>query len=167
MPPRTLIICKSVHHGNTLRVARVMAEILHADLASPEDMTPDCVSGYDAVGVGSGIYFGRFHADLRRWIERAPSAAHRPTFILSTAGLSCLWRLWHWPLRTQLSRKGFHVVAEFHCRGFDTVGPLWLIGGLNRRHPDERDLELAAEFARGVLRNLSAEGVSRSTQNIY
>lgn len=33
------------------------------------------------------------------------------------------------------------------CRGFDTWGPLWLTGGLNWRHPGERDLVRAREFA--------------------
>jgi hypothetical protein len=53
---------------------------------------------------------------------------------------------------TDLERKGFDVVGEFHCRGFDSWGPLWLAGGINRRHPDAQDLDRAADFARRLPR---------------
>lgn len=151
---KTLIICKSVHHQNTAQVARSIASVLHADVVAPEDVSAEKLQGYDLVGFGSGIYFGRFHAALRHWISQLPPDAslRRRAFVFSTSGLSVLWRCWHGPLKAQLKRKGFDVVAEFHCRGFDTVGPLWLLGGLNRHHPDERDLRNAAAFARS-LRN--------------
>jgi len=67
--------------------------------------------------------------------------------IFSTSGLPALAGLWHRPLRRLLGRKGFDVVGEFACRGFDTWGPLWLTGGLNASHPDERDLARARAFA--------------------
>lgn len=154
---RTLILCKSVHHQNTARVARIIADTLVADLRSPEEVLPSAVQDYDLVGFGSGIYFGRFHSALRRWIEQLPDASppHRRAFVFSTAGLPSLWRLWHWPLKSQLLKKGFEIVGEFHCSGFDTVGPLWLIRGLNRGHPDGLDLENTAAFARRLLTELS------------
>ena len=64
--------------------------------------------------------------------------------------LPFLAELWHAPLRRLLARKGFRVVGEFACRGFDTWGPLWLTGGLNRAHPDDRDLARAEKFAAGL-----------------
>lgn len=54
-----------------------------------------------------------------------------PVFIFTTPGLPFLAKLWHWPLKTVLAKKGYDVIGEFACRGFDTWGPLWLIGGLN------------------------------------
>ena len=47
-------------------------------------------------------------------------------------------------------RRLSNVVGEFSCRGFDTVGPFKLIGGVNKGRPDERDLENAKKFARGI-----------------
>jgi hypothetical protein len=70
--------------------------------------------------------------------------------VFSTSGLSCLWKLWHGPFKQELARKGFDIIGEFHCRGFDAWGPLWLVGGINRRHPDERDLSRATEFAHRI-----------------
>lgn len=153
MTERTLIICKSVHHQNTAKVAQAIADVLHAEICAPEDVSYARLAEYDLLGMGSGIYFGRFHSVLRRWVREMPSAPSqgRRAFLFSTSGLSFLWRVWHWPLKSRLRQKGWDVFAEFHCRGFDTVGPLWLMGGINRHHPDDRDLEHAARFAQGML----------------
>ncbi len=150
VPLRALIICKSVHHQNTAKVARVMAEVLKADIIAPEDATYEMIQDYNLLGFGSGIYFGRFHSALRSLVRQMPLelSVRRQAFVFSISGLSFLWPMWHWPLKTRLSKRGIDVVGEFHCRGFDTVGPLWLLGGLNRQHPDQRDLYNAAEFAR-------------------
>lgn len=151
--PKTLVICKSVHHGNTARVAARIAEPLRAEVAEPDAVPYTILDGYDLVGFGSGVYYGRFHDALRDWLQGLPTqaVARRPAFVFSTSGLSCLWRLWHRPFTRELARKGFDVIGEFHCRGFDNWGPLWLTGGINRRHPDGRDLERAAAFARRLV----------------
>lgn len=148
--PKTLVICKSVHHGNTARVAGRIAEVLRAEVAEPEAVPYTVLDGYDLVGFGSGVYYGRFHAALWEWLRGLPAvaAARRPAFVFSTSGLSCLWWLWHRPFTKELARRGFAVCGEFHCRGFDSWGPLWFAGGINRRHPDDRDLDRAAAFAR-------------------
>jgi flavodoxin len=74
-----------------------------------------------------------------------------PAFIFSTSGLSFLASFWHAPLKAKLTQKGFDVIAEFHCRGFDTWGPLRLVGGINKSHPDQHDLERADFFAHRLL----------------
>lgn len=149
---RTLILVKSVHHLNTARLARSIAEVLQADVLAPEDATAAIVDDYDLLGFGSGIYFGRFHAALRHWVNRLqPTTERRRAFIFSTAGLPALQTLWHRPMKKSLSKAGFEVIGEFCCRGYDTVGPLRLIGGLNRGHPDETDLARAIKFARKLL----------------
>lgn len=150
---RTLIVCKSVHHQNTSKVARAIADVLHAEICSPEDVSSEKLDDDILVGIGSGIYFGRFHSAVRRWVRQMPDRpAHgRRAFVFSTSGLPFLWRLWHWPLTSLLKKKGYEIVGQFHCRGFDTVGPLWLVGGINWRHPNNRDIEHAAAFARGLL----------------
>ncbi|MFM8291504.1 MAG: flavodoxin domain-containing protein [Planctomycetia bacterium] len=150
--PRTLVICKSVHHGNTARVAGRIAEVLRAEVAEPESVPYTALDGYDLVGFGSGVSYGRFHAALQEWLRGLPDAAvaRQPAFVFSTSGLSCLWRLWHRPFTRELARRGFRVCGEFHCRGFDSWGPLWFAGGINRWHPDDRDLDRAAAFARRI-----------------
>jgi len=145
-----LVICASMHHGNTARVARQIAAVLHADVRAPETVTVTSLDEHGLVGFGSGVYYGRLHESLFAWIGRLPDVPEltRPAFVFSTAGLPVVAKLWHAPLKRLLARKGFDVVGEFACRGFDTWGPLWLTGGLNRKHPDARDLERARAFAR-------------------
>ena len=58
---KTLIIYTSVHHGNTEKVAGVMASILNARLLQVKQATASMLDKYDLIGFGSGIYFGRHH----------------------------------------------------------------------------------------------------------
>jgi len=147
--PRCLIIVKSVHHGNTARIACEMAGVLGADVVAPEEIPFTSLAQYGLVGFGSGVFYGRMHQALFELLRGLPDAPEptKPAFVFSTSGLRCLEKLWHGPLKKLLARKGFDVVGEFSCRGFDTWGPLWLTGGLNWRHPDERDQARARKFA--------------------
>ena len=152
-PARSLILCKSVHHGNTARVAAAIAAVLGADIASPGDVPYTSLPRRELVGFGSGVFYGRMHQALFDWLAGLPDAPEpvMPGFVFSTSGLPCLAKLWHAPLVRLLARKGFDVRGAFACRGFDTWGPLWLAGGLNRKHPDAADLERAAVFARRIV----------------
>jgi flavodoxin len=47
-----------------------------------------------------------------------------------------------------LVNRGFSIAGEFSCKGWDTVGPLKLFGGINKGRPNEGDLEGARVFAR-------------------
>jgi flavodoxin len=150
MPAATpLVICASVHHGNTGRVARCIADVLHADVRGPDAVAVGSLDEHGLVGFGSGVYYGRMHESLFALLGQLPDTPEprRVAFVFSTSGLPFLAKLWHAPLKRVLARKGFDVVGEFACRGFDTWGPLWLTGGLNRRHPDEQDCVRARAFA--------------------
>ena len=58
---RTLILYASTHHGNTRRLAEAMAEAAGAELCDLlHDPLPD-LSGYDLIGMASGIYYGKLH----------------------------------------------------------------------------------------------------------
>lgn len=54
----------------------------------------------------------------------------------------------HKKLKKKLSEKGFDIVKEFSCKGFDTFGMLKYIGGINKNRPNEEDLEKAKIFAK-------------------
>lgn len=161
---RCLILCKSVHHGSTAKVAEAMREVLGAQVATPEETSYTSLANHSLVGFGSGVYYGQMHPALVDWLRGLPDAkaATIPAFIFTTSGLPVLARLWAAPMRRLLTRKGFAVLGEFACRGFDTWGPLWLTGGLNRNHPDERDLDRARRFANEIARKAcSAETLVR------
>jgi flavodoxin len=155
---RPLILCKSVHHGNTAKVAEAIAGPLGAETAVPQAVPCAGVQGCPLVGFGSGVYYGRMHGDLHAWLEGMPDSpgTETPAFVFSTSGLPWLAWIWHRSLRRLLARKGFRLLGEFSCGGYDTWGPLWLTGGLNRSHPDERDLERARGFATELSRRISS-----------
>ena len=147
-----LLILKSVHHGNTRTVAERIAKVLGAPIADPDQSLPSCLNDARLIGFGSGIYYGRFHRSLRRWIASLPSdcGEGRLAFVYSTSGLPFLSAIYHRPLVRALERRGFEIVGEFACRGHDTFGPPWLFGGINRKHPDADDLARAESFAADI-----------------
>ena len=147
--PKTIIVCASMHHGNTRRVAEIFADTLDADILPVLDPRSKGLEEWELVGLGSGIYYGRHHVSLLRlvdsWVE-----VPRKVFLFSTAGLPCL-RYWqHAALRRRVLRRGCKIVGEFCCAGWDSFGPLWLMGGLNRKRPNESDLLKARRFASGL-----------------
>jgi flavodoxin len=146
---KTLIVYKSVHHQNTARIAHAISEVLRADCAGPSECPYDKLASYDVLGLGSGVYYGGVHGELIDWVRGLPEehAGHLRVFVFTTSGLPVLAKLWTSSLKANLTKKGYEVLGEFSCRGFDTWGPLWLTGGLNRKHPDERDMQRARGFA--------------------
>jgi len=57
----------------------------------------------------------------------------------------------HAALRDKLRAKGYEIVGEFGCPGFNDNKFLKLIGGLNRGRPNADDLERARSFARQLV----------------
>ncbi|MCK4643622.1 flavodoxin family protein [bacterium] len=155
---RTLVICISIHHKNTEIVAKEIAEVLSADLLKPNEVEINTLSEYDLIGFGSGIYFGEHHRSLLNLIDKLPDLKGKKVFIFSTSGMSNAGNYihnvrhrvshFHTSSRERLVKKGFDIIGEFTCRGFDTAGPFKLIGGISKGRPNENDLENARGFAK-------------------
>ncbi len=143
---KTAIIYKSIHHGNTKKVAEVMAASLEADLMDLKDANPDMIKEYDLIGFGSGIYYYRPHKKLRKFVEGLDNVENKKafTFITSGNGKPNKW------LNEKLSKKGFEVMDDFVCKGLDTYGPLKLVGGHNKDQPNVEDLKNAENFANNL-----------------
>lgn len=153
----SVIVCYSVHRGNTLRVARVISEVLGARIYEPEELDPvEAAEKYRLIGFGSGIYYGRHHPSLIEFAEKLPRVSGEYAFVFSTSGLPKIPLLheYHKPLLAILVEKGFKIIGEFSCRGHNLHGALRLIGGMNKGRPNARDLERARRFAEKVLKSL-------------
>ncbi len=74
-PSSSLIVCKSVHHGNTAKVAKAIAGELGAKITAPEAVPYTSISGRPIVGFGSGVYYGRMHEAICEWPQGVPDAA--------------------------------------------------------------------------------------------
>ena len=147
---KTLICITSVHHGNTQKVAEAIASVLGADLMPPNRVTPELLAQYDLVGFGSGIYFRRHHQNIFRLLDRLPAVKGKKAFVFSTAGFTLMKYSFHRPLKARLAEKGFQIVGEFCCPGWDTYAIFAIFGGIHRGRPDERDIAAAKAFAAGL-----------------
>ncbi|MGE5698409.1 MAG: flavodoxin family protein [Candidatus Sericytochromatia bacterium] len=145
---KSLIVCVSVAHSNTRLVADRMAEVLHAEVVEPEAVDLEAIHEYDLVGFGSGVYFMAVHPRLWWLVCRLPRVDGVRAFTFFTSGAPEVPLVgYSRPIRHQLASKGFGVLDSFSCRGFDAVGPLRLVGGVNKGRPNARDLERAAALA--------------------
>ncbi|HEY2502962.1 MAG TPA: flavodoxin family protein [Mycobacterium sp.] len=152
---KSLIICASKSHGNTRRVADRMAEVLDAQVVTPESVDPATLPEYDLVGFGSGIYYMAVDERLRSLMRHLPTVDHTRAFTFFTSGAREVPYLgYNKPIRKRLQSKGFDVIGSFSCRGFDTVGPFGFIGGINRGRPNDYDLDRAAAFAERVRKRV-------------
>ncbi|RSS96334.1 flavodoxin [Streptomyces sp. WAC05292] len=145
---KTVIVCVSVSHGNTRRVADTIAGVLGARVVSPEDADPAELAAADLVGFGSGVFHGRMHRRLTGFAGRLPVACRGRAFVFATSGLPGFPPApFTRPLVRLLEGKGFEVEGAFSCRAFDTWGPFRLVGGIRRNRPGPDDLAAARAFA--------------------
>lgn len=142
---KRLIIYESVHHKNTEKIAKVMAEVLKAELKKPNDVNIDSLKDYDLIGFGSGIYYGKFHKNVLELVEKIKKVSKQRAFVFSTSGLGK--EQYNDSVKKELTEKGFEVIGSFACKGFDTYGPLKLVGGIAKGRPNEEDISKAREFA--------------------
>jgi flavodoxin len=60
----------------------------------------------------------------------------------------------HSSLKEKLQSKGYIIVDDFSCAGYNTNSFLKLIGGINKGRPNAEDLKNAEEFAQKLKQNL-------------
>ncbi len=140
-----------------MKVAKIISEVLEADVLRPQDVDPrDVVEKNDVLGFGSGIYYGRPHRSLLKFAENLPKISEKTAFIFSTSGLPRIPLIhdYHKPLIGILREKGFRILGEFTCRGYNTHGILKAVGGMNKGRPSQADLERARKFAEEILDQL-------------
>lgn len=157
---RSLVVVCSYHHGNTERVARAIAGVLGAAVTTPLQATPEEIAEYDLVGFGSGIYDATFHPSLLDLAARLPAAGNRRAFLFSTYGAPAVAAGGdfvaknHRRMRETLQARGYGVIDEFACAGWNTNVFLKYIGGLNKGRPSADDLGHAEAFARRLLESV-------------
>jgi len=160
MAERALLVVYSYHHKNTETIAKAFAPLLAAKIVTPQEVDSTEVAGYDLVGFGSGIDSGKHYAPLLDLADRLPQVANRKAFIFSTCGAPAfaVTREFilknHSALREKLEAKGYTIVGEFGCPGFNTNMFLRYFGGLNKGRPNAEDLKRAEDFARGLTQKM-------------
>lgn len=67
---RKAIVYASVHHGNTEKLVKSIAEECQVDLLDVVKQPDADLSSYDMIGFASGIYFSKFHQAILRFAEK-------------------------------------------------------------------------------------------------
>lgn len=141
---KAVIICCSTYKGNTLKIAKAMAEELTAQLLTTEDAANLDLNDYDLIGLGAAINFAQHNIHLLRFVERQ-SLKGKNVFIFSTRCRPFLGG-YHKALKCILKKKQANLVGEYSCCGFDRTGPWVAMGGYNKNRPNEKDLFKARLF---------------------
>jgi len=159
---KSLLILFSYHHYNTEKIANIFAKVLDAQIKIPQQTSPEELQQYDLVGFGSGIYSDKHHKLLLELADKLPHVNTKKAFIFSTFGAPMKFMELdkaeftkyiaknHSLLREKLQSKGYTIVDEFSCAGFNTnsINKLW--GGTNKGRPNAEDLKHAEEFAQNL-----------------
>jgi flavodoxin len=151
---RSLIVLYSYHHNNTEKVANAIASIIDAEIKTPDQLSSDEVQEYDLIGFGSGIYGSKHHQKILDLAVKLPNADKKSVFIFSTSSNLEAPSKNHSVLREILISKGYRILDEFTCAGFNTNSFIKYFGGLNRGRPNNKDLESASKFARSLERRV-------------
>ena len=153
---KSLLVLFSYHHNSTEKIANVFAEVLDAQIKTPQQTSPEELQEYDLIGFGSGIDSGKHYEVLLDFADKLPEVTGKKAFIFSTSAITGIEKIAedHSSLREKLQSKGYLIVDEFGCAGFNTNGFLRFFGGMNKGKPDAEDLRHAEEFAQNLVRNL-------------
>lgn len=144
---KTAIVYYSKHHENTLKLLRAIKE---ADPAVTliDALEGGDLSGYDAIGFASGIYYSKFHKSVLRMAQQMPEG--KKTFFLYTYGAKRDG--YTGSIREATVGRHAQVLGEYGCYGFNTFGPLRLIGGMAKGRPNSEDIRGAVEFYANLFR---------------
>lgn len=150
---KSLIVVHSYHHNNTRAVAKAIANVLRADIKTTFEADMNELCEYDLIGFGAGIDSGKHYKELLDFACKLVPAAGRKCFLFSTSAVQGEAKVAkdHKALREIVRSKGYSVIGEFSCLGYNTNLFLKYIGGMNRGRPNAEDLDKAMEFAEKLM----------------
>jgi flavodoxin len=140
---KTAIVVASKHHGNTRKlVDRIAAssDVTVIDALRDSDADLSC---YELIGFASGIACGRIYKQISDCIEKRLPEGKRVFFLYTCARDDKDFMA---AARQSAEARGCKVLGAYGCTGFNTFGPLKLFGGMNKGHPDEKELAGALSF---------------------
>ncbi|MVB12767.1 Flavodoxin domain protein [Caprobacter fermentans] len=145
---KCLILYDSYHHGNTEKIARAMAEQANAKICTIDKVPTVRTEEYEIIGFGAGIAYGRPYDKMLKAAARF-SLQGKAVFVFSTSGMGKA--KYNSALIELLKNAGASLVGSFACKGYDTYGPIKMVGGIAKGHPDEEDVAAAKQFIQRIV----------------
>lgn len=145
-----MVIYYSQYYGNTEKVAKTIAEGLDAVLVTSQKVQGKTLLEYDLIGFGSGIYHSKHHRSLFELAGNIPPMHGKKAFLFSSNRDGTTDS--HAVLREVLQEKGFRIIGEFSCKGYQDWRAMKIVGakGINQGKPDGEDIQKAKTFAWGL-----------------
>lgn len=145
---KILIVVKSDHRQNTLKIAEAMSEAAPLTVVEFEEVSRFNLNDYDIVGFGSGIYAGKFNKKIVNLIkDNAENLTN--TFVFSTSGTGKA--AYNDAVVELLNNMGKNVLGSFCCKGLCKWFIFALVGGIAKGHPDAADFDAAQAFIAQIL----------------
>ena len=118
---KTVILFYSRHHGNTKKLLDAIAAAdPDVDLVDVTTAGKTDLSGYDRIGIASGIYYSSFAKQVLTFAkENLPEG--KPVFFIYTHGAPAGSFLKG--IRTVTESRQCKEIGAYRCQGFDTFGP--------------------------------------------
>ena len=144
---KTAVVYYSEHHGNTKKLLDAIAAKHDVTLIDVTKAPETDLSGYDRIGLASGIYYSSFAKQLLAYAEE-----HLPegkdVFYIYTHGAPK--GMFLNAVRKIAEAKHCRELGDYHCQGYDTFGPFKLVGGIAKGHPTEDEISGAVSFYEGL-----------------
>ena len=145
---RIAIAYASFHHGNTEKLVKGIAERLEVTLINAAHQTCTDLSQYDLIGFASGIDFGKFYSCVEEFLKVNLPEKKKVFFLYTCARTGSRFTN---SIRKEALKKDSALLGEFGCKGYNTYGPWKLIGGMNKAHPTDEDIENAVMFLKSLV----------------
>lgn len=154
----TLLVYFSNHHSNTAKLVKFLKEnsddkleVLDLSREDTEDISIPSIEleKFDRVIFASGVYYGKVAKviyEFARVYKEQLTGKKLSTII--TAALETVDYVKDF--EKELGVLGLKLDGKFQCRGYCTYGPLKLIGGFSKDHPNQDDFNKVLDFYKSL-----------------
>lgn len=141
---KTAIAYYSQHHGNTKKlldaIKAVDENVTLIDVVEKHEVD---LNGYDRIGFASGIYYSSFAKQVLNFAS-VNLPVKKDVFFIATCGAPR--KNYFNAIRQVTQDKECRELGAHLTLGYDTFGPFKFVGGIQKGHPTEEEIQAAVDF---------------------
>ena len=143
MMKKTVIVYASKHHGNTFKLVKAICDKYGIAMIDATKEAHVDLQEFDTIGFASGIDFGKFYVEIENF-ARENLTPQKEVFFLYTCAMDR--NGFTDSIKEIALEKDATILGEYGCKGYNTYGPWKLIGGMNKNHPTENEIQECINF---------------------